>query len=395
MNRFFITLVLLWWSIFIENLSPMHDQASTNNPPALYLFEPSFNDGSETFSVLVKVTDFPHPLIALGTSHNRIYLCNPFTQELIRKLHHDHEDNGKYNRGVTSLLPFIFEERPSLIAGYADGSVRIWDLTSCHCIMYFHNHSDSVIEILALSPTLIATRSYDSTITIYDTSTNAILHTLHSCDGFMQKLPNTMMAAVFYRNTISILNPQTGKCIKTLVGHKDDILALAYIAGSSKKPLLISGALGGEIKVWNLSNYKCLFTVQLKNLEPFSFRVLTPTRIAIATTQGVIIYDLLKKSFYTLRDNQHLISIKTDKSTLLSREKDQIHLYNINNLPHRPNTYSIESNDAFIAASADIALFSNYGLVVGYQNSIFVLQELGLTIEDVQKKINQISLETN
>jgi len=345
------------------------------------------NQGSE-LSVLVKVTDEPSPLIAVGTTDNRIHLFNPFTKQYVQTLLRDDDNIIEQDfKAVTALLPFTFEKRPCLIAGYADGCIKVWDLISYECIKSLDNDAEDITSIIPLSSVTFAARSADSRITIWNLTTNTSVQTINAYNHRLQKLSDEMIAAITNGNNISIWNPETGKRIKKLSGHKKKITALAHISSALKnQSLLISGEYDGEIKVWDLTNYKCLFTFQLQDCSPFSFVSLPQNTIAIATTKGVIIYDLLKKSSQTLVKTQNLISINTNKSILLVRDGEQILTYNSNNLNHQPCTYSIRSNDWPLLSSTDSALFSNDAAAIGYQHSILVLQEQPLNIKDSNEK---------
>jgi len=391
MLRLLLTISLLCCSLIgdlvcIDGLSPNDD----NDNRAVRLIEPLFTNKNEIILTAVKISDLPNPVVAVGTSANRIHLYDPFTQTLIYTFHRFSADRLRDDcTGVTTLassilnVPPLFRKQSCLIAGYADGAIRVWDLETHRLTNYLHNHTRPITELLVLSPTLLASTSTDERITIWDLTTNAPLHTIRSYGTQLQKLPNGMLAAVTcsesapirnHETEISIWNPQTGKCLKKLRGHTYGINALAPILGPNNKPLLISGTARGEIKIWNLFTYKCLFTLRLPDCFPVSFTSLSNNNVALIAAKDIFIIDLLKKSYHLLTQDAQISHAKSYGSNLLAIKKNRIYLYDLGNLNH-----SFAMGFTTCMPPVESVLFSDGTIVLVYKDNLLVNQEKSKT----------------
>ena len=62
-----------------------------------------------------------------------------------------------------------------------------------------------------------------------------------------------------YDNTIKIWDANTGQCLKTLEGHSDDVISVAYSPDGKK---IVSGSSDKTIKIWDAKKGECLKTLE-------------------------------------------------------------------------------------------------------------------------------------
>lgn len=112
-----------------------------------------------------------------------------------------------------------------LAAGYANGSIGIWDLQRNGLTKLPTKHAASVLCLAQLSDGLMASGSWDRTIKIWHVS------------------------------------PTGSQCISTLTGHDGPVLCLKALGTK----FIVSGSTDGAIKLWDLKTGKCVKTIDTKN----------------------------------------------------------------------------------------------------------------------------------
>ena len=154
-----------------------------------------------------------------------------------------------------------------LAAGYADKSIRVWNLKN-GSYKTLTGHTDKVRCLQALNETQLASGSFDSTIRIWDLVTGNCQFSLtgHSkAVRCLKFLGNDLLASGSFDTTIKIWNLNTRKCQSTLTGHSSGIF-MPYAANVNclellSTNLLASGAKDCTIKIWDLTTNTCKATL--------------------------------------------------------------------------------------------------------------------------------------
>ncbi|MBS0649068.1 MAG: WD40 repeat domain-containing protein, partial [Verrucomicrobia bacterium] len=144
-------------------------------------------------------------------------------------------------------------------------------------------HSRAVRSLAVLPGGILASRSEDRTIKLWNPSTGECLRTLQAEDGSsLAVLPGGILAGGYDDFTIKLWNPSTGECLRTLEGHSSFVQSLAVLPGG----ILASRSEDRTIKLWNPSTGECLRTLEAK--YGFSLAVLPGGILASGSGAGNI-----------------------------------------------------------------------------------------------------------
>ena len=75
---------------------------------------------------------------------------------------------------------------------------------------------------------------------------------------FIQRLSENKLASASADTTIKVWSLSTGRCLKTLYGHDDEVLCIDVLPNNR----LVSFALDGNIRVWSLESGECLKSIE-------------------------------------------------------------------------------------------------------------------------------------
>jgi len=113
---------------------------------------------------------------------------------------------------------------------------KIWNVNKDECIQTFLGHSGIVTCILKISKDLIATGSFDKSIRFWNLlldNNNCVLIIDEAHCQFIRELDiisKNLIASCSDDSTIKVWNLNTGKCIKTLYGHKSYVCSINVLS---------------------------------------------------------------------------------------------------------------------------------------------------------------------
>jgi WD40 repeat protein/serine/threonine protein kinase len=149
-----------------------------------------------------------------------------------------------------------------VVAGGADGSVRLWDTGPLRQHRTLRGHAGPVLGVAVdREGRRLASAGADRTVKVWDLRSGDEVRTLTghqkavSCVAFS---PDGRLAAGGWDHTIRVWDPATGAELATLTGHKQAVLALAFspdgahLASGSGVPTYLWEP--GEVRVWNLAS---------------------------------------------------------------------------------------------------------------------------------------------
>lgn len=147
-----------------------------------------------------------------------------------------------------------------LATGHADGTIRIWQITTGQLLINLKGHQSSVWT-LAFSPSgdILASGSFDSSIKLWNLTTETEYCTLSGHQDWVTEIAfssdGQLLASCSNDQTIKIWNSQTGKEIQTFYGHTEPVTAITF---HPQNDYVVSGSEDLTLRFWNLSTGECL-----------------------------------------------------------------------------------------------------------------------------------------
>ena len=160
-----------------------------------------------------------------------------------------------------------------LASGSNDGTIKIWNVITGECLRTYEGHIFSVGSVAFSHDSVhLVSGSGDFTIKIWDANSTVCFQTLRGNSGNVELVvfspDSALLASGFSDGTIKVWCVSSGKCVQMLKHHDfkvsdykncdDEILSAAF---SHDSTLLGSASPDGTIKIWNVSNGKCLQTL--------------------------------------------------------------------------------------------------------------------------------------
>ncbi|MCA9425912.1 MAG: protein kinase, partial [Candidatus Omnitrophica bacterium] len=164
-----------------------------------------------------------------------------------------------------------------------DRCLRKWPVQPEGKVLWLRGHADA-FSCADFSPdgTLVATGSWDNTVSIWDTQTGGQVRMLNAYEKITCVQFNSTqkyLAAGTTEGRIIVWDPSAGTRLFDLFEHKRDI---AQIAFHPRKSNLISASLDGSIRIWSLSSQSRILRIDSGHNEVTSM-CLDPLRDTIIT----------------------------------------------------------------------------------------------------------------
>jgi WD40 repeat protein len=144
----------------------------------------------------------------------------------------------------------------------ADGTVRIWDLTSGECL-HILAHEHWVIQVL-FSPDgrQLIVSGMSATIYVWDAGSGQLINTLSGHSDWVWSIDtsadgNTLISAGEDR-TIRVWNLSAGTCYTVFRAHQDRIWSISLASDGRH---FVSGGEDRTISIWDLQQVKCVKTL--------------------------------------------------------------------------------------------------------------------------------------
>jgi WD40 repeat protein len=192
-------------------------------------------------------------LASAGYIDKTIKLWSPTTGQTKRTI----QTNATY---VYSLK--LLNTNIHLAAGLWNGDINIYNKNDGNLVSSLKGHTSVVYDLVQVSADLLASSSGDTTVRIWNLTTNTCKFILKghtsSVEGLKQ-ITSSILASGSTDKTIKLWDITTGQLIRTLTGHTN---AIWYSVDLLNSQTLVSGSWDLTIKLWNWSTGECLSTIK-------------------------------------------------------------------------------------------------------------------------------------
>ena len=264
-----------------------------------------------------------------------------------------------------------------MLNGFADGTIKLWDLENGLCLKMLDcvTRFISCVRYLDNNEIIVTIRK---NISIWSLETGKCLRTLKGHTAHIRQievLDDNQIASCSNDHSIRIWNFQTGACVKQLNGHTKSVCKIKALSNSQK---LVSISYDKTIKVWDLNTDSSEKTI-ISEFPPNNIDVVTDTKIVISfkskTKTPIKMWDLTTGECllnFLCQEEEMVLNIKVISSELMISVNSRL-VAKLWNLRTGICIKTFEKNLSFIS---DIAIISNEQIAIPSTNrqySIFNL----------------------
>ncbi|PHZ10150.1 WD40 repeat-like protein, partial [Rhizopus microsporus ATCC 52813] len=208
--------------------------------------------------------------------------------------------NAHYHVDAIMDLAWNKNHRNFLLSASADGTIKLWDLTTSKCVQNYTHHTDKVQSIVwhPTDSTVFASGSYDKTVCVLDarspgqvtrwrleSDVESIRWDPHQTSNFYVALENGL---VQYFDVRMAKDGKGGKPLFTLQAHDDAVSA--FDINPVVPGCIATGSTDKYIKIWNTADNKPSMVTSrnfdLGRIFSTQFCPDSPFQLAIAGSNG-------------------------------------------------------------------------------------------------------------
>ncbi|KAJ3666286.1 hypothetical protein Zmor_001739 [Zophobas morio] len=242
-------------------------------------------------------------LLCAGSEETHVKLFDVSTKNLLRLF--------KGHSAPVHRTYFV-ESRPQIVSFSDDKSFKIWDIPTEKNILSYSDHSDYIRAgaTNSIIPDLVLSGSYDHFVNMYDTRTNQkVLSVNHGspveCVLF---LPSANVFLSAGGTEIKVWDVTAGgRLLKSISQHHKTITSLKLACDNKR---LLSGSLDRHVKVYDISNFKVLHSLNYQNAILSMDISQNNDILAVGLIDGVVAVSRREETVKVKKDDKKTISWK-------------------------------------------------------------------------------------
>ena len=153
----------------------------------------------------------------------------------------------------------------SVVAGYSDHCIRLWDDTTGYCTMTLQGHQDAVCSLAIHAKTTLISGSKNGQVIVWDLKNGSLLKLIQASQDpirSLQVIPSghfDFLLSMGDDKLVQIWDLLSLKKLKTLSGHFGGIRSGLY---SQAKQALFTASRDGTVRKWAISSQSATLTGQ-------------------------------------------------------------------------------------------------------------------------------------
>ena len=148
-----------------------------------------------------------------------------------------------------------------IVSGSQGNILRVWDAYTGYCQQILQGHMDQITCVATLPNGNVVSGSYDGTLRIWNLKTRECVRVLEEHEygiHCVSVLPDGRIISGSSDNTLRVWDSATGQCLHTLKGHKDWIRCVTLLPDGR----VVSGSYDPTLRVWDAYTGQCLQTMK-------------------------------------------------------------------------------------------------------------------------------------
>jgi len=232
------------------------------------------------------MTEVPGGLVAAGLEDGRVGLFSVEDRSCLFVF--DGHNGGLLTLCVSDGI---------LLAGWGDGKLIGWDLTTMSVVLDFVAHDDRIGILLAMKDGTVVSGSADDRVKVWRLRDVGSMEPSMSCVATLAAHTNSVLCLTMHKATLL-----SGGCDRVicawdaaqgwtltcaLEGHTDNVMAIASVAGSNN---FVSADLG-KLRIWDSTLWSCVRSLNCQGMDRLNVLSTFGGLLAVADDRTIQLWD--------------------------------------------------------------------------------------------------------